>query len=95
MRWVQSFVVPKRAPDKLSFSRGSLAHRRTEGTKALCRLPIHKCAEYGSEDCLQVLLKAGADPRLEDVSESGGGWYKGSITWLASAAKPSYFSITC
>eukprot|EP00903_Cladosiphon_okamuranus_P011803 g11091.t1 len=39
---------------------------RTERRQALWRLPIHKCAEYGSTACLQVLLKAGADPLVED-----------------------------
>ncbi|CAM9545684.1 unnamed protein product [Ectocarpus fasciculatus] len=39
---------------------------RTEMRQALSRLPIHKCAEYGSTDCLEILLKAGADPCTED-----------------------------
>ncbi|CAM9625679.1 unnamed protein product [Ectocarpus sp. 12 AP-2014] len=39
---------------------------RTEPRQALWRLPIHKCAEYGSTGCLEVLLKAGADPYVED-----------------------------
>ncbi|CAN0003516.1 unnamed protein product, partial [Sphacelaria rigidula] len=38
---------------------------RTE-RDSLWRLPIHKCAEYGSTECLRVLLKGGADPLLED-----------------------------
>lgn len=46
----------------------ALTNRRTERRQALWRLPIHKCAEYGSAACLRVLLNAGADPLAEDVS---------------------------
>ncbi|CAM9909031.1 unnamed protein product, partial [Choristocarpus tenellus] len=33
---------------------------------ALWRLPIHKCAEYGTVACLRILLGAGADPLVAD-----------------------------
>ncbi|CAM9353056.1 unnamed protein product, partial [Scytosiphon promiscuus] len=50
----------------------SINSGRTERRQALWRLPIHKCAEYGSTECLDVLLNAGADPLMEDASRKLG-----------------------
>eukprot|EP00904_Undaria_pinnatifida_P002044 jgi/Undpi1/11840/HiC_scaffold_4.g01539.m1 len=44
----------------------SLNTGRTDRRQGLWRLPLHKCAEYGSAECFQVLLRAGADPLMED-----------------------------
>ena len=67
MVWLFRFFLFNATGCSTQFSRYR-AIRRTDRRQGLWRLPLHKCAEYGSAECFQVLLRAGADPLMEDVS---------------------------